>query len=123
MNHSDDLDRRLMAWLDDPYSPPAPTYLGAVLERTRRTQQRRSWPSLERWLPMTVITRRSAVTQPWRTAWVLLIAVLLATALVVGATVVGSRLLSSTRPAVLSAVRACPERSHRVFVGRRHPCL
>ena len=40
MTHRDDLDRLLMAWVDDPYSPPAPHYLSQVLERTRRTRQR-----------------------------------------------------------------------------------
>ena len=28
MNQRDDLDRMLSAWLDDPYTPPAPHYLG-----------------------------------------------------------------------------------------------
>ena len=51
-----------MAWLDDPSTPPAPRYLGEVLERTRRTRQRPAWASLERWLPMTVITRPPALT-------------------------------------------------------------
>ncbi len=66
MNERDDLDRRLMAWLDDPYPPPAPAYLGAVLERTRRTQQRRSWASLERWLPMTITLRRPMLAPSMR---------------------------------------------------------
>ena len=57
MTQRDDLDRMLAAWLDDPYTPPAPRYLGEVLERTRRTRQRPAWASLERWLPMAVITR------------------------------------------------------------------
>ena len=52
MTHRDDLDRLLSTWIDDPYTPPAPPYLGAVLERTRRTRQRPAWASLERWLPM-----------------------------------------------------------------------
>ena len=66
MNERDDLDRRLMAWLDDPYTPPAPAYLGAVLERTRRTPQRRSWASLERWLPMTITLRRPMLAPSMR---------------------------------------------------------
>ncbi len=66
MNQRDDLDRRLTAWLDDPYSPPAPAYLGAVLERTRRTPQRRSWASLERWLPMTITLRRPMLAPSMR---------------------------------------------------------
>lgn len=40
----DDLDRMLSAWLDDPFTPPAPRYLPDVLEVTRRTRQRRPWP-------------------------------------------------------------------------------
>jgi len=52
MNQRDDLDRMLSVWLDDPFTPPAPHYLGRVLERTRNTRQRPAWASLERWLPM-----------------------------------------------------------------------
>ena len=52
MTQRDDLDRLLSTWLDDPYTPPAPQYLGRVLERTRQTRQRPAWASLERWLPM-----------------------------------------------------------------------
>ncbi len=52
MTHRDDLDRMLSVWLDDPYTPPAPHYLGQVLERTRRTRQRPAWANFERWLPM-----------------------------------------------------------------------
>ena len=36
MTQRDDLDRLLPTWLDDPYTPPAPQYLGRVLERTRQ---------------------------------------------------------------------------------------
>lgn len=66
MNQRDDLDRKLMAWLDDPFTPPAPRYLGEVLERTRRTRQRQSWASLERWLPMTLTLRRPMLAPPMR---------------------------------------------------------
>ena len=52
MTEHDDLDRLLSAWLDDPYTPPAPRYLTKVLDRTRRTRQRPAWANLERWLPM-----------------------------------------------------------------------
>ncbi len=66
MNKRGDLDRMLTVWLDDPYTPPAPAYLGQVLERTRSTRQRRSWASLERWLPMTITLRRPMLTLPAR---------------------------------------------------------
>ena len=66
MNPSDELDRKLMAWLDDPYTPPAPAYLGEVLERTRHTRQRHAWASLERWLPMTLTLRRPMLALPMR---------------------------------------------------------
>jgi Tol biopolymer transport system component len=66
MNQRDDLDRKLMAWLDDPFTPPAPGYLGEVLARTRHTRQRRSWASLERWLPMTITLRRPMLAPPMR---------------------------------------------------------
>jgi Tol biopolymer transport system component len=84
MNQRDDLDRKLMAWLDDPFTPPAPAYLGQVLERTRRTRQRRSWASLERWLPMTITLRRPMLAPSMRLLAVglaLLLALLAAMAL------------------------------------------
>jgi Tol biopolymer transport system component len=96
MTPIDDLDRQLMAWLDDPYTPPAPRYLGDVLERTRRTRQRPSWASLERWIPMTVISRPPAAL-PLRLAWLLIVGALVV-ALVASAAIVGSRLLTSTGP-------------------------
>ena len=98
MNQSNDLDRMLSAWLDDPYSPPAPHYLGQVLERTRHTRQRPAWTSLERWLPMAEKISGSTTAPPLRTAWLLLVA-LLVVALVAAGAIVGSRLLTST-PAI-----------------------
>ncbi len=95
MNQRDDLDRMLSVWLDDPYSPPAPHYLGRVLERTRNTRQRPAWASLERWLPMADKVLQPATAPPLRTAWLLIIA-LLVLALAFGAVIVGSRLLQST---------------------------
>jgi dipeptidyl aminopeptidase/acylaminoacyl peptidase len=97
MKQRDDLDQMLSAWLDDPYTPPAPRYLGEVLERTRRTRQRPAWTSLERWLPMADKISRPALAPPLRIALLMLI-VLLVVALAVGAAVVGSRLLNTTRP-------------------------
>jgi Tol biopolymer transport system component len=66
MNQRDELDRKLMAWLDDPFMPPAPLYLGEVLDRTRHTRQRHAWASLERWLPMTLTLRRPMLALPMR---------------------------------------------------------
>jgi len=89
MNRHDDLDRMLQAWLDDPYTPPAPHYLPEVLEQTRRIGQRPTWASLERWLPMTIILRRPLLSPPIR-----LLAVGLAILLAVGAAVGAGALLS-----------------------------
>ena len=93
MTHRDDLDRLLSAWLDDPYTPPAPHYLGRVLERTRQTRQRPAWASLERWLPMADKVLQPTTAPSLRMARLLLIA-LLVLALVAGAAIMGSRLLT-----------------------------
>ncbi len=93
MTHRDDLDRLLSAWLDDPFTPPAPHYLGRVLDRTRQTRQRPAWASLERWLPMADKVLQPTTAPPLRAAWVLIIA-LLVVALVAGVAIVGSRLLT-----------------------------
>ena len=98
MTQHDDLDRLLTAWLDDPYTPPAPRYLTQVLERTRHTRQRPAWANLERWLPMAEKISGSTAAPPLRMARLLLIAILVL-ALAAAAAVVGSRLLSST-PAI-----------------------
>ncbi len=98
MTHHDDLDQMLTAWLDDPFTPPAPAYLGLVLERTRRTRQRPAWANLERWLPMANEITGRAAAPPLRLAWLLLIG-LLVVAIVAAVAVVGSRLLTST-PAI-----------------------
>lgn len=95
MTHHDDLDQMLTAWLDDPFTPPAPAYLGLVLERTRRTRQRPAWANLERWLPMANEITGRAAAPPLRLAWLLLIG-LLVVAIVAAVAVVGSRLLTST---------------------------
>jgi Tol biopolymer transport system component len=91
MKQPDDLDQMLAAWVDDPSVPPTSRILGRVLERTSRTRQRRSWASLERWLPMAVISRPAAAAPSLRIAWILLVA-LLAVALAVGGAIVASRL-------------------------------
>ena len=93
MTERTDLDRMLSAWLDDPYTPPAPHYLGQVLERTKRTRQRPAWASLERWIPMADTVLKPTSPPRLRPAWLLLIAVLVLGAAVAIA-VVGSRLLA-----------------------------
>jgi Tol biopolymer transport system component len=95
MTQRDDLDRLLSAWLDDPFTPPAPQYLGRVLERTRQTRQRPAWASLERWIPMADKVLQPTMAPPLRAAWLLLIALLIV-ALVAGIALVGSRLLKPT---------------------------
>ena len=95
MSQRDDLDQLLSAWLDDPYTPPAPRYLGEVLERTRQTRQRPAWANLERWLPMAEKISGTTAAPPLRMARLLLIAILVL-ALAAAAAVVGSRLLSSS---------------------------
>ncbi len=97
MTQRDDLDQMLSGWLDDPYTPPAPAYLGQVLERTRRTRQRPAWASLERWLPMADKVLQPSTAAPVRLAYLLLIA-LLVVALIAAAALVGSRLLTATPP-------------------------
>ncbi len=96
MTQHDELDRQLTAWLDDPYTPRAPRYLGEVLERTRRTRQRPAWASFERWLPMAVITR-PALALSVRLALLLLIGAL-PLALAASVAIVGSRSLNSDGP-------------------------
>ena len=93
MQQRPDVARRLEAWHEDAYAPPAPAYLSQVLERTRRTRQRPAWASLERWLPMKLTTSQPAATGSLRLAWILLIVVAL---VIVGAgiAVVGGRLLT-----------------------------
>jgi Tol biopolymer transport system component len=93
MTERTDLDRMLSAWLDDPYTPPAPHYLGQVLERTKRTRQRPAWASLERWIPMADKVLQPTTAPPLRMAWLVLIA-LIVVALAAAVVVVGSRLLA-----------------------------
>lgn len=85
MNQRDDLDRLLTAWLDDPFTPPAPRYLPEVLERTRHTRQRRARSSIERWLPVTIIVRRPLLAPPVRWLAVGIAALLLTAAALAGA--------------------------------------
>jgi Tol biopolymer transport system component len=107
MTERTDLDRMLSAWLDDPYTPPAPHYLGRVLERTRNTRQRPAWASLERWIPMADKVLQPTTAAPVRMVCLLLIA-LLVVAIAAAAVVVGTRLLAPT-PAI-------PQGGSAVFV-------
>ena len=93
MQQRRDVDRLLAMWSEDAYPPPAPPYLSKVLERTRRTKQRRAWASLERWLPMSVTTDRQAAPGALRLAWILLIVLALVVA-AAGIAVVGARLFA-----------------------------
>ncbi len=95
MTPRNDLDRLLSAWLEDPYTPPAPHYLGRVLERTRNTRQRPAWASLERWIPMADKVLQPTTRPPLRAAWLLILALLLV-AIAAAAVVVGSGLLAPT---------------------------
>jgi len=97
MTSHDDFDRELSAWLDDAHLPHSPRNLGMVLERTRHMRQRPAWSSLERWLPMAVITARPALALPLRMAWLLLIT-LLVLAIAAGGLIAGSKLLNATAP-------------------------
>jgi Tol biopolymer transport system component len=112
---SSDFDRRLADWLDAQAPMHEPDGLSyAVRARTRRMRQLPGWASLERWLPMTVITR-SAPSPPLRIAWLLPIGLLMV-ALVASVAIVGSRLLTSTGPdSGLTATAVIPEGDDAVF--------
>ena len=112
MTHRDDLDRLLSAWLDDPYTPPAPHYLGRVLERTRQTRQRPAWASLERWLPMADKVLQPTTAPPLRMACLLILALLV---LVVAATV-----MRSSAPASSSRLDAIPQGGAAVIAFASH---
>jgi dipeptidyl aminopeptidase/acylaminoacyl peptidase len=94
MTQRDDLDQLLSAWLDDPYTPPAPRYLDAVLERTRRTRQRPAWANLERWIPMADKVLQPTFAASPRVVGLLLLALLIAA--LAAAAIIGSRLLVTT---------------------------
>jgi TolB protein len=95
MNQRDALDRMLSAWAEDAWAPPAPAYLGKVLDRTRRTRQRPAWASLERWLPMS-IALRPPLSAPLRLLAIVLALLLLLLAAVAVPMLVGSPSLPAT---------------------------
>jgi dipeptidyl aminopeptidase/acylaminoacyl peptidase len=60
MNPIDPFEDRLPAALTDLAQPLTSDYLPGLLVRTRRVRQRPAWTFPERWIPMTVITRRAS---------------------------------------------------------------
>jgi Tol biopolymer transport system component len=88
-------ETRLPALLDDLSTPRLPDYADDLFARTAATRQRPGWTFLERWLPMSAVTRRLAVAPrvPWRLAVAL---ALLLVAAVIGLLVAGS---AFSRPA------------------------
>jgi TolB protein len=99
MTERTDLDRMLSTWVDDPYTPPAPHYLGQILERTKDTRQRPAWASLERWIPMADKVLQPTAAPPVRMARLVIIA-LIVLALAAGIAFVGSRLLPAPTPVI-----------------------
>jgi dipeptidyl aminopeptidase/acylaminoacyl peptidase len=86
----DRFERQLPMALTALAAPRTPEYLTDILGRTARTRQRPAWASIERWLPMELVTARVPTTRmPWRRIVVFgLLVVLLATMV---AAFVGSR--------------------------------
>ena len=106
-------DDRIQAWLHEEASGQLPDWvLTTTFERTRTQRQRRTWSGWR--FPMTLVLRRSATASPLRAPWVLILAAILALALVGGALVIGSRMLSTTPPdngplaALVMPPTACP---------------
>ena len=94
MSANDRFERRLPVILDSLAPTRAPEYFDDILGQVDRTRQRPGWTFPERWLPVSALTNRLAVTPriPMRAA----IAVML---LIVGL-VVGALLLAGSRPRV-----------------------
>jgi Tol biopolymer transport system component len=85
MTPTDPFEDRLPAALTDLAQPLTSDFLPDLLVRTRRVRQRPAWTFLERWIPMTAITRRA--TTPLgglRVALGLSVAILLALILAIG---------------------------------------
>ena len=78
-------------------------YRDDLVGRVRATTQRPAWTIRERWLPMALITARSATAPPLRSAWILLLTGLVIAALVASLVIVGSVLLRDQRPDGLHA--------------------
>ena len=94
MSANDRFERRLPVILDSLAPTRAPEYFDDILGQVDRTRQRPGWTFPERWLPVSALTNRLAVTPriPMRAA----IAVML---LIVGL-VVGALLLAGSRQRV-----------------------
>jgi Tol biopolymer transport system component len=98
MTARDDFDRTLSVWLTAQAPTREPEHLlDHVLERTARTRRRPAWRIPERWIPMSVLTSRSAsVSQvPWRTVGLIALLVL---ALVGGALLIAGARRSALPP-------------------------
>jgi TolB protein len=93
-----DFDTNLSVWLDERTVARAPErLLERALERTERTRPRPAWRIPERWIPMALVTSRSAVAPTLRAAWLVLLVGLLIAALVTSA-VLGTQLLRAVSP-------------------------
>jgi tricorn protease len=86
MKPTEPFEDRLPAALADLAQPLTSDYLPDLLVRTRRVRQRPAWTFPERWIPMTVITRRAPGTsiRGLRVAMGLSVAILLALILAIG---------------------------------------
>jgi Tol biopolymer transport system component len=86
MNSVDRIDRfesELPVALRDVAGAGRSDYLTDVLGRTARTRQRPPWASLERWLPMDLVTPRAPVARiPWRSIGIVALLGLLLAALI-----------------------------------------
>ena len=72
MTPIDRFERQLPMALTDLAVPQTPDYLTDILGRTAGTRQRPAWASIERWLPMELVTTRVPLTRmPWRQIGVL----------------------------------------------------
>lgn len=87
MTSTDELDRRLAAWLEDEVAPHAPGELHArFIVGMDRAGQRPGWATTERWISMETRAQLGAVPR----AAIILVTLALLTALAAGAIVAGS---------------------------------
>jgi sugar lactone lactonase YvrE len=89
-------DHYLADWLDEEAGSRTPAYLDETLARLDGVSQRRARASLERWLPMSVITARPLGAP--RSLASVGVAVALTLALIVGLVVAASQALRDARP-------------------------
>ena len=97
MTAFDRFDSRFADALDDLASPQFPDYIDDVLAEATRHAQRPAWTFLERWIPMSAVTRRSILVTPvpWRTVGILLILL----AMVIAGAVISIGLNPDLKPA------------------------